>query len=131
MSTIERNVSRLIDEEVEKRVHSRICCYIEKISQIHSIPIRLLRRDMPNPAGFCMGNKSDGSFCTHKAVQDGFCLKHFNKCKKTISAPIVMSGQIIHNHPFPPGFKEGCPACELNNKKNNSIRDLTTLLSNE
>jgi hypothetical protein len=125
-SKVSENIVKLVEEEIEKGIHERMCKYAEDISKIHGIPLKILRRDLPNPGGFCKGIKKGGELCTRKASSGSeYCLSHKNESK--LQEPIIIKNSITrHNHPFPPMFKEGCPACEKMDKT--ELRDLSTLM---
>jgi hypothetical protein len=106
-------LEKLINDEVEHRMMSRMTKYAEKISLVHGIPIRLLLRDIPTgPDGdtICHGLLKSGGRCSRKAKTDGFCQLHIHQ-KKSVE-PIRIVSEVVHNHSFPPMFKHDCPACQ-------------------
>ena len=119
------NLNRVFNDEVEKACHERMLIYVQSISTIHNIPLKLLLRDMPNPGGYCLGIKKGGQPCTRRASQDGFCLSHATSAE--LHEPVNVNTNIVrHNHAFPPLFKLGCPACELSSS--NQFRDLRQMM---
>lgn len=119
------HLHRVFNDEVEKACHERMLIYVQTISTIHDIPLKLLLRDMPNPGGYCLGIKKGGQPCTRKASQDGFCLSHATSNK--LHEPVKVNTNVLrHNHTFPPLFKLGCPACEASSS--NQFRDLRRMM---
>jgi len=111
-------IEKLVDDEVERRIVSRLTKYAENISLVHGIPLRLVLRDIPkNDVGDtkCKGILKTGKRCSRNSKNDGFCLSHLHQ-KKT-SEPITIVSDVVHNHSFPPLFQEGCPACEHTRKE--------------
>jgi hypothetical protein len=121
---ISENLARVFQDEVERVCHERMLLYAQSISTIHNIPLKLLLRDLPNPGGYCLGIKKGGQPCTRKASHDGFCLSHVNSTK--LHEPVNVGGTARHNHPLPPLFKPGCPACE--SSSSNQFRDLRLMM---
>lgn len=120
-------VAVLINEEVERRVHEELCAVAVKISKLYQMPLNIVRKDILND-GFCMGTKRDGKICMHKAVTDGYCLKHVNEKRLTKPINHERPGQ-RHNHPYPSAPQENCPACKtLEIKSGNEVRELDTMM---
>ena len=89
-SKVSEHIVKLVEEEIEKGIHERMCKYVEDISKIHGIPLKILRRDLPNPGGFCKGIKKGGELCTRKASPGSeYCLSHKNESK--LQEPITVS----------------------------------------
>ena len=106
-------LEKLINDEVERRMMTRMTKYAEKISLVHGIPIRLLLRDIPTGDmgdTMCQGLLKSGNRCSRKAKTDGFCMSHIHQ-KKSVE-PIRIVSEVVHNHSFPPMFKHDCPACQ-------------------
>jgi hypothetical protein len=121
---VSENLVKAYQEDVEKMCHERMLRFVQLVSENYGISLKLLMRDMPNPMGYCMGVKKGGEPCTRKASHDGFCMSHANNHK--LHDPVSFSTQVRHNHPFPPMFKKGCPACEASNS--NEFRDLRNIM---
>ena len=75
---IPEKVTQLINEEVEKIVHERLCVVIEKVSELYSVPLKVARRDLVVGNTYCKGLKKNGKLCTSKATLDGYCMYHVN-----------------------------------------------------
>ncbi|QIG59860.1 hypothetical protein [Dishui Lake phycodnavirus 4] len=115
-------IEKLINEEVERRLLSRLTKYAENISIVHGIPLRLVLRDIPkNDIGDtrCKGLLKSGKRCSRNFKTDGYCLLHVHQKKS--SDPITIVSDVIHNHPFPPLFMQGCPACEHTRKEKGPV----------
>ena len=126
------DISRMIDEEVNRRFQAEINTYIEKISKIHGISIELLVRDLPTHVGkntndmICKGIKLDGKRCTRKGKFDGYCANHLHQSKKI--EPVEIKRSNTHTHSLSEGYTAGCPGCEIGSKR---LGDLSTMLCNE
>ena len=124
---IPEKVTLLIETEVEKQTHERLCEIVEKVSRLYSVPLKIARRDLLGDT-YCMGVKKNGKLCTNKAVMDGYCMLHVNDSRP--HKPITIKEAVRHNHVYPSPLKEGCPACALVKKSrdNNEFRDLSTIM---
>lgn len=118
------NLARAYQEDLERMCHERMLKFVQKVSITHNIPLKLLMRDMPNPMGYCMGVKKGGEPCTRKASHEGFCMSHATTNR--LHEPVNIKTEIRHNHPFPPFYKSGCPACDAS--PNNQFRDLKRIM---
>lgn len=121
--TVFDELEKLINEEVERRMMTRMTKYAEKISLVHGIPIRLLLRDIPGEDTgdtICQGLLKTGKRCSRRAKTDGFCLSHIHQ-KKSVE-PIRIVSEVVHNHSFPPIFKHDCPACQKTTRDNAMIK---------
>ncbi len=125
---ISDKITLLLESEVEKKTHERLCSIVEKVSQLYSIPLKIARRDLLGDDAFCMGVKKNGKLCTSKAVKDGYCMHHINDPRPY--KVIVMNESVRHNHVYPSPLREGCPACALvmKNRDSNEFRDLSTIM---
>ena len=106
-------IEKLVNEEVERRMMSRLTNYAESISVVHGIPLRLLLRDIPkddSANNMCKGLLKTGKRCSRRSKTDGFCLLHLHQKKS--AEPIQIVSEVVHNHSFPPLFKQDCPACK-------------------
>jgi hypothetical protein len=123
-------INQLFNERVDKRVYEKVCEVIEKISDIHNIPVKLLRRDALGENGHCMGLKRDGTLCTKNAAGgSNFCNFHIND--RRLCEPVERSGNVVrHNHPWPGPRVEGCPKCEedKNKRQTNELRELASIM---
>ena len=123
-------INQVFNERVDKRVYEKVCEVIEKISKIHSIPLKLLRRDALGENDHCMGLKRDNTLCTKKSANGtNFCNFHIND--KILCEPIQRSSSILrHNHPWPGPRVEGCPKCEedKNKKHTKELRELVSII---
>ena len=123
---ISEKVTILIESEVEKQTHERLCEMVTKVSQLYSVPLKIARRDLLGDA-YCMGVKKNGKLCTNKAVKDGYCMHHVNDSRP--HKPIEIKEAVRHNHVYPSPFREGCPACAVvKNRESNEFRDLSTIM---
>lgn len=110
-----REIEALIEDEVEKRLKTRLCKYAENITKVHGIPMRLLLRDIPSLEmgdTICKGILKNGERCSRRFKTEGYCILHLHQ-KKAIE-PIHIVSDIQHNHTFPPLYKADCPACQAN-----------------
>jgi len=123
-------INQLFNERVDKRVYEKVCKVIEKISDIHNIPLKLLRRDALGENGHCMGLKRDGTLCTKNAAGGtNFCNFHIND--RRLCEPVERSNNVVrHNHPWPGPRVEGCPKCEedKNKRQTNELRELASIM---
>lgn len=124
---IPEKVTLLIESEVEKQTHERLCDMVVKVSQLYSVPLKIARRDLLGDA-YCMGVKKNGHLCMHRSVKDGYCMQHMNDSRP--HKPIVMKEGVRHTHVYPSPLQEGCPACDLlkKNRESNEFRDLSTIM---
>ena len=123
-------INQLFNERVDKRVYEKVCEVIEKISDIHNIPLKLLRRDALGENGHCMGLKRDGTLCTKNATGgSNFCNFHIND--RRLCEPVERPSNVVrHNHPWPGPRVEGCPKCEedKNKRQTNELRELASIM---
>lgn len=139
-------LTRIFDEEVDKRVNEKLTKYVEYVSKNYDISMKLLLRDLQNidelstntpkaketgTPGQCLGiNKSSGRRCKFKSKHShGYCNKHLDQVPKkpvTVRKKAVTTGEIlIHNHTIPPIFSKDCPACvKTNESKENLLIDI-------
>lgn len=124
---IPEKVTLLIESEVERRAHEKMCEIVQKVSQLYSVPLKIARRDLLDDT-YCMGVKRSGKLCIHSAVKDGYCLHHVNDSRP--HKPIVIKEAVRHNHVYPSPLQEDCPACALvkKNRESNEFRDLSTIM---
>jgi hypothetical protein len=123
---IPEKVTLLIENEVEKQTHERLCELVMKVSHLYSVPLKIARRDLLGDT-YCMGVKKNGKLCTNKSVKDGYCLHHVNDSRP--NKPIEIKDTVRHNHVYPSPLQEGCPACDLlKNRESNEFRDLSTIM---
>jgi hypothetical protein len=120
-------VAQLLEAEIEKKTHERLCEVVEKVSRLYAVPLKIARRDLLGDT-YCMGVWKEGKLCTHKTVKDGYCARHVNDSRP--HKPIEMKEAVRHTHVYPSPLKEGCPACALLRKKRdcNEFRDLSTIM---
>lgn len=119
---------KVVINKIQRENHDYVCSVTEKVSNLYGIPIKKVRRDLsPDNDTFCMGIKKNGKLCTNKAVIDGYCCLHVDE-NRPGTPVIVPSGVIRHNHPFPSGFVEGCPACEEEKKQSNEFREIHSII---
>jgi hypothetical protein len=115
-------ITRLIEEEVEKQVNERVNKMLERISQTYDISMRQLLRDLStvvvqqNGPVTCLGLTAKKTRCTRSAHHDGYCKIHkHQKPVNRIEAPVpqvAVVQTVAHTHTLPPLFMRGCPACE-------------------
>lgn len=124
---IPEKVAVLINGEVDRRLHEELCIVAEKVSRLYQVPLRIVRRDLLKE-DYCMGLKRDGKICVHKAVMDGYCMKHVNDKRPTEPINQHRNG-VRHTHPFPSAPQPNCPACNIVDvEKDNQFRDLTSMM---
>ena len=123
---IPEKVAVLINGEVERRVHEELCHVVEKVARLYQVPLKIVRKDLLGE-DYCMGVKKDGRLCMHKAVIEGYCLKHTND-KRPIEPINQHRSGVRHNHPFPSTPQPNCPACNIVMKKDNQFRDLGSMM---
>ena len=119
-------VASLINAEVERRVHEELCIMAEKVAQLYHVPLKIVRKDLL-AEDYCLGVKKDGKLCMHKAVTDGYCLKHVHD-KRPIQPINQHRGGVRHNHPFPSPPQPNCPACASAKGNEKQFRDLSTIM---
>ena len=124
---ISEKVTLLIEAEVDRKAHERLCEIVEKVSHLYSVPLKIARRDLLGDA-YCMGVKKSGKLCTNRSVKDGYCMHHINDSRP--HKPIVIKEAVRHTHVYPSPLQEGCPACALvkKNRESNEFRDLSTIM---
>jgi hypothetical protein len=106
-------VASLINSEVERRVHEELCAMVVKVSTLYQVPLKIVRKDLLG-ADRCMGVKKNGILCMHRAVTDGYCLKHIHDPR-----PI----EPINKH------REGVKyAPPIVTRVENQFRDLSTIM---
>lgn len=124
---IPEKVAVLINNEVERRLHEELCHVAEKVAQLYQVPLKIVRKDLLGEE-YCMGvKKADGKLCMHKAVLDGYCMKHVNDKRPLEPINQVRSG-VKHNHPFPSPPRSDCPACNIPKSTENQFRDLGSIM---
>jgi hypothetical protein len=89
-------LTKLVDEEVEKRVNEKLTKYAEYVSKTYDISIKLLMRDMLNinelvipnteicKPGQCLGINMGGKRCKFKGKQAGYCSRHVEQKPKAV-----------------------------------------------
>ena len=122
-------VTQLINEEVDRRIHEKLCGLVEKVSELYSVPLKIARRDLISDSIYCMGVKKNGSLCTSKAALDGYCMFHVNDSRP--HKPLTIKDDVRHNHIFPSALQDNCQACAVlrkNRENSNQFRDLSTIM---
>ena len=121
MDPFMQNISKTIEEEVERRVNERVTALLQYMADHYDIPVKTLVRVM-NSNGVkstqCMAMTKNGSKrCKNSSKHNGFCHihQHMYVQKKHKSPEIIR-----HNHTLPPLWVKGCPACD----KGKPLRDL-------
>ncbi len=114
--------------KLQRDNHDYICEVVEKVSSLYSIPMKNVRRDLaPENDVHCLGVRKNGKLCTNRAIREGYCCIHINDVRP--GTPIIMpNGPLRHNHPFPSGFVNGCPACEKEKTEKNEVRELNSIM---
>jgi hypothetical protein len=119
-------ISKLIEDEIEKRVNERINIMLDKISRTYDISLRQLMRDldtMAAPSTCCKGLTGKGKRCSRSAKTDGYCHLHIKQkpVQRIIRTPssVTPTLAVAHTHTLPPLFMAGCPACERSRSTNN------------
>jgi len=120
-------ISKLIEDEIEKRVNERINIMLDKISRTYDISLRQLMRDLDTmadtPSTCCKGLTGKGKRCSRSAKTDGYCHLHIKqkpvqRITRTPSS-VIPTLAVAHTHTLPPLFMAGCPACERSRSTNN------------
>jgi hypothetical protein len=117
-------ISRLIEDEVERRVTEKLTEALEKISQTYDISLRQLLRDIGTSGSqawngnVCHGTVKSGQKCK-RGVKDGsgYCVCHRDQrpVPRVVAPPSrtpSMGTLVQHTHTLPPMFLAGCPACD-------------------
>ena len=109
----------ICEREVDKQVEINMLRLIRDMASKYNISEKLLVRDFyqmkkravgsNEEVTQCIGKKRNGERCKNRPKVDGFCWHHRGQRAR---APLPVINTVEHNHPFPPYFKEGCPACE-------------------
>ena len=125
----------LIDQEVKRKVNSKITKYIEKISVRHGIPLKLLLEDLisvrPDDENtsnadreICLGVSKNGKRCKRPGGKNGYCWWHSDQKKIEKLSVCQPVPQVKHTHTMPPLFLAGCPACESKRQPQNLLIDM-------
>ena len=109
-------LTRVFEEEVNRRVNDKINEILSKISQTYDISMKQLLRDIETTVKIsddtCHGLTKSGKKCNRRATE-GYCKSHMNqKPHQMAKALVVLSSAVNHTHSLPPMFLAGCPACE-------------------
>ena len=123
-------INDILEEEIKLRIDLTITSFAETISKKYQIPLIQLLKDVPkvSATATCMGTKPDGTRCTFKAGENGYCGKHQKQGQKIKQR----FHETFNGHTHGPGLRNvvGCPACERSLSTNRLI-DLDSLLNNE
>ena len=127
ISALKREHKVIIDK-IHRENYEYVSSISEKVSKLYGVPIKKVRRDLASDKDiYCMGVKKDGRLCTNKAIIDGYCCLHVDE--NSPGTPVTIpSGIVRHNHPFPSGFVQGCPACEQEKVQSNEFRELPSII---
>ena len=130
-------LTKLFEDEVEKKVNEKLNRYIEHVSKTYDISMKLLLRDLQNidsptfinskgslpggKPGQCLGINLKSKRCKFAGTIDGYCSRHVEQ-KPRHSVPVKTTEPIIeHNHTIPPMFSKKCPACNHKNKSRDNL----------
>ena len=115
-------ISRFIEDEIERRVNERLTSTLEKISRTYDISLRQLLRDIHVSEPSWDGNVCHGITKTKqkckRGVKDGsgYCMCHRDQRPPqripVMVRPVSSVTLNQHTHTLPPMFLAGCPACE-------------------
>ena len=130
------HISKIIEDEIEKRVNERLSLVLEKVSRTYDISLRQLMRDVSSmgdvPCTMCKGLTAKGKRCSRSAKTDGYC--HLHVSQKPVQRVIHRSvstastaATAAHTHTLPPLFMAGCPACEKTTTTRKSQDNLSLL----
>lgn len=123
-------INDILEEEIKLRLDLTITSFAETISKKYQIPLLQLLKDVPKVSATttCMGTKPDGTRCTFKAGENGYCGKHQKQGEKVKQR----FHESFNGHTHGPGLRNvaGCPACERSFSTNRLI-DLDSMLCNE
>jgi len=123
-------INDILEEEIKLRIDLTITSFAETISKKYQIPLIQLLKHVPkvSATATCMGTKPDGTRCTFKAGENGYCGKHQKQGQKIKQR----FHETFNGHTHGPGLRNvaGCPACERSFSTNRLI-DLDSLLNNE
>ena len=113
------HISKIIEDEIDKRVNERLGLVLEKISRTYDISLRQLMRDVSSmndvPCTICKGLTAKGKRCSRTSTDGGYC--HLHQRQKPVQRAVTTMQQRVHvptahTHTLPPLFMAGCPACE-------------------
>jgi len=123
-------INDILEEEIKLRIDLTITAFAETISNKYQIPLLQLLKHVPrvSATSTCMGTKPDGTRCTFKAGNSGYCGKHQKQGEKVKQR----FHESFHGHTHGPGLRNviGCPGCEKSASSKGLI-DLDSIISNE
>jgi hypothetical protein len=141
MDDLSQRISRMMEDEVERRVAARVNAltleynekldgYINYVAKHHGISKDLLLRDVPEFTDRfrCKGVKKDGVRCTRRGTHEGYCTLHLYQ-KVKLQPVIVQHGMTSHTHGMEVLYEPTCQACQEQDKK--KLIDLNSILFNE
>ena len=131
-------INKLIQNEIEQKVQSKITTFIEHVAVTYDISMRVLLRDFsrlnsgeeasapPAPSkclGVCASTKKR---CKFSPGPTGYCKKHIDQWKPPpppMRTPTKVCTIIKHTHAIPTVFDPECPACarSINKRKENLL----------
>lgn len=128
--SLSRDIEKLIEEEVERRLNAKLEPLIQYISKEFDISQSMITKCISTIVDVnittCLGfSKRTHKRCKNSAKQNGFCRIHQEQYKADKEKTDELSVQ--HTHTLPPFFLKGCPACENRNR----FRDSEIEISNE
>lgn len=123
-------INDILEEEIKLRIDLTITEFAETISKKYQIPLLQILKHVPRVSvtHTCMGTKPDGTRCTFKAGQSGYCGKHQKQGEKVKQR----FHESFNGHTHGPGLRNviGCPGCEKSASSKGLI-DLDSIISNE
>lgn len=127
------DITRSIENEVERRVSERITNLLEYMSDACDIPLNILTKLMlkieHKKQSTCLAvNRKTNRRCRNYPKENGYCHVHQAQYTPKIIVPPAppQTHRVAHTHTLPPLFMKGCPACE-----SSSSTDLLKFSDNE
>ena len=116
-------LTKIFEDEVEKKVNEKLNKYIEHVSKTYDISMKLLLRDLQNldelsinskgppnhqngKPGQCLGiNSSSNKRCKFKGKVDGYCTRHVDQ-RPRHAVPVKSNEKVICSSSL--AIKIGC-----------------------
>lgn len=123
---MEAQITKMIEDEVQRRLEERLTKVLEHISKIYDVSMKQLLKDTSTlkvADTTCMGMTNKGSRCRLKQNQHGYCKIH--QSQRPIHRPLhqvqsvsdMSTAKMNHNHPSSVLWQDGCPGCKKNYKQ--------------
>ena len=128
MDPFAANISKLINDEVERRVSDKITGLLRYMSDEYDIPLKTLVRLMDRndvEMSQCIAMNKNGNRCRNAPKKNGYCGRHQHLHHEVKYKSPEVKAQ--HNHKLPPLYVHNCPACN----KGKPLRDLVDCFGND